>query len=470
MEDKNYDLLLERNKFLEAENSEIKSKLDKMMKDMAILTQRLSEFLDKNEKNKTKKRKTNSINDSDEIDMGNNGVLIRSELMHTDNSRPENDDANRQYANNNDSDSAQASTSTHNEANNSEKNFDDCIWRNVLSKNQYQRNKKLTGKNSAEANTTPIQLNKMSSDECATLTKSLFSKFHGKGYIFQQIKNGNNPRILSDNEQIKEDIMKFLDNHSYEYNSYNNNSQKKKSFIIRGFCCNNDSENIDAIKMALDSAGIPDCAVTRFLTGYQRCNPNKAHNLLYRIVVDNTVADEALTNIRTIGFFGIRIEKLRASKAVQCHNCQRFNHTAGQCHYIYRCVQCVDSHGPQQCPRKLNQNFPLGCINCYEAKLDYPGHTANDLKNCSFYQNKISPAVNKAANINTKTNTSQTSTFKPSLSNTTNSNINFGRNFASVVRGTSNTANVDPTQLLAMFSQIAEPLSKLCQFLKNAQK
>lgn len=459
-----YDVLLDRNKKLETENSEIKAKLDSLMKDMAVLTRRLSEFMDKRDKEKikSKKRKTGGASGDDELVMDTTSVTSDSVMLHTLNSM-----AGGSNNNSTSNSNGQSSNSKHNDADDSEKNFDDCIWKNVQTKRQYQQNKKQNGNNASESNPTPIQLNKMSFDGCAVLTKSLFTKFHGKGYIFQQIKNGNNPRILTENEQIKKNIMIFLDSQCYEYNSYNNKSERKKSFIIRGFCCNNDSENIDAINTALDSAGIAEFAVTRFRTGFQRSNPSKAHNLLYRIVVDHTVSDETLTNIRTIGFFGVRIEKMRASKVVQCYNCQRFNHTAGQCHFNYRCVQCVDSHGPQQCPRKLNINFPLGCINCHDAKLDFSGHTANDLKNCSFYLNKMAPVINKTAN-NTTQNTSHSSKSKSNFSNT-NSNVFSEKNFASIVRGAKSNANVDPSQIFAIFSQIAEPLSKLCQFF-NAQK
>lgn len=466
-EDKDYDILLERNKLLEAENSEIKAKLDIMIKQVATLTEQLNKFMERS--TKRKKRNGSAVNKGVDVNMDQSETddvsLVR--MLKT---GPDGGEASCSYPNNNNSNNAPTRPHASDTEGSSEKNYDNCIWRNVISKKQYQQNKKQNANNDSETNTTPIQLNTMSADDTSTLIKSLFSKFHGKGYIFQQIKNKSNPRILTDNERIKNDIMKFLDSRCYEYNSYNNKSEKKKSFILRGFCCNDDSENIEAIKTALDSAGFSDCAVTRFLTGYQRGNPNKTHNVLYRIVVDNDVADETLTGIRTIGFFGIRIEKMRASKVVQCYNCQRFNHTAGQCHFIYRCVQCIDPHGPQQCPRKLNSNFPLGCINCQEAKLDYTGHTANDLKNCPFYQNKTTPTINKTTNHSSMRTNNQPAKFKPNLNSTTNSSNISGKNFASVIRGTSTAENIDPSQILAMFSQFAEPLSKLCQILKNAQK
>lgn len=52
--------------------------------------------------------------------------------------------------------------------------------------------------------------------------------------------------------------------------------------------------------------------------------------------------------------------------------------------FSYRCVQCLDNHGPGNCPRKANKNLPIGCINCKNAGHTGPAHTANDVRNCKF--------------------------------------------------------------------------------------
>lgn len=90
--------------------------------------------------------------------------------------------------------------------------------------------------------------------------------------------------------------------------------------------------------------------------------------------------------IRTNNSFGVRIEKLKNSKVIQCKRCQRFSHTATQCRFQYRCVQCITQHQPGQCPRVQNSRLPLGCINCASNKLNHRGHTANDVKKCEYFK------------------------------------------------------------------------------------
>lgn len=77
---------------------------------------------------------------------------------------------------------------------------------------------------------------------------------------------------------------------------------------------------------------------------------------------------------------------MKNSKVVQCKRCQRLSHTATQCQFQYRCVQCINQHQPGQCPRIQNSRLPLGCINCASNKLNHRGHTANDIRKCEYFK------------------------------------------------------------------------------------
>lgn len=49
-------------------------------------------------------------------------------------------------------------------------------------------------------------------------------------------------------------------------------------------------------------------------------------------------------------------------------------------------MQCVVAHQPGQCPRKINKNLPIGCVNCGEHKLNFAGHTANNFRECGYFK------------------------------------------------------------------------------------
>lgn len=110
--------------------------------------------------------------------------------------------------------------------------------------------------------------------------------------------------------------------------------------------------------------------------------------VLFSIVVAPEVNDSNICNIKRVGSFHVVIEKMKRSAIIQCHCCQRYNHTAGQCNFKFRCVQCITDHAPGNCPRKQNPNLPLGCINCYAGGVaNHVGHTANNVNDCQFFKN-----------------------------------------------------------------------------------
>lgn len=98
------------------------------------------------------------------------------------------------------------------------------------------------------------------------------------------------------------------------------------------------------------------------------------------------IDERLLLGIRVIGYCGVKVEAVKKSGVAQCHNCQRLHHTTGQCNFVYRCVQCVAVHSGGNGPRANNKALPIGCVNCFESKLDHSQHTANDLKNCNFFK------------------------------------------------------------------------------------
>lgn len=183
-------------------------------------------------------------------------------------------------------------------------------------------------------------------------------------------------------------------------------------------------------------------SISRFTTAFQRYHPGE-HAPLFKVILEAAANEQLLLNIRTIGYCSVRIERMNKSAVVQCRRCQRFHHTTGQCHYFYRCVQCASEHEYGQCPRSINCELAVGCINCKQAGFQYLGHTANDLKNCSFFLKTSSNRGNTGISsgngsglirVHSRTATSNVS-VKPSISN--NSVSHGERSYAAMVKASS---------------------------------
>lgn len=260
---------------------------------------------------------------------------------------------------------------------------DDNAWRVVTSKNMRKV------KENAVQKTTPIQLQQMKPTELVNLGVELAKKVPKNEMFFHQMSENKMPRITCENEVAKEVVITHLKENGIEFNSFNNSASRKKSFIIRGLIVNDTDEAIDLIRDAVTEMGLTgNYEIGRFETSYQRFHPSNDRLSLYRVTVGASTDDSLLLNMRTIGYSRVRVERMKKSTVVQCHRCQRLHHTTGQCNFTYRCVQCIVPHQYGDCPRVTNKNLPIGCINCADAKLNHADHTANDLRNCSYFKAK----------------------------------------------------------------------------------
>lgn len=256
-------------------------------------------------------------------------------------------------------------------------------WTTVTSKNC-----KSNSKNGRKI--TPIQIEQIGVAELKLLCADLTKKVPRNDMFVHQLGEKKMPRIFCENEAAKDVVIAHLRAAKIQFNSYNNNESRKKAFIVRGLICDDSDDAIEQIHDAIIEMGVSsEVEISRFETAHQRFHPSSDRVPLYRVVVAASTDDKMLLEIRTIGYCRVRVERMKKSAVIQCHRCQRFHHTTGQCNFDYRCVQCAQSHQYGSCPRLTNDNLPIVCVNCVEAKMANANHTANDLRNCGFYQKKL---------------------------------------------------------------------------------
>lgn len=286
-------------------------------------------------------------------------------------------------------------------------------WKTVTSKSKKAPKQREAAMGERIPKVTPIQLQKMNANELGALCSHISTHMAGSDISVQRFGDNKHARIFCKTEGEKAKLMQLLGDGQVQYNSFNSAASRKRAFIVRGLLYENENDAVAAIRAAINALGIVDgYEIAPFTTPHQRHNPDARRSALYRLTVGGEINDQLLVDIRTMGMFGVRVEKMKKSAAVQCHRCQRYNHTTGQCHYEYRCVQCVADHPYGTCPRRANESLPIGCINCFDEKLNHAGHTANDFKNCPYFK-KVSDAKAKPATV-TRTGGDKSVSVKPS--------------------------------------------------------
>lgn len=258
--------------------------------------------------------------------------------------------------------------------------------------------------------------------------------------------SANNMKIFPCSAEVNTEIIKVLENNQFEFHTYINDTDKQKCYILKGL------ENFFSLKEiedALQAAGLSNFKIALFQTGFQRANPSRKHKTMYKVIFDAVFDEKNLVNVNSILGIAITWEKIKKRTTTQCHNCQRFFHTAAGCHYKHRCVKCTEDHEPGKCSLNNDSTISvLQCVNCHG------NHSANDIAKCSYYQEKIKPLVegrnvksnetakfvNTSAAAATTTNALQTNTKK-------SSKPNGGSTYAAVLK--SNKQTIDTTQTAA---------------------
>lgn len=251
-------------------------------------------------------------------------------------------------------------------------------------------------------------------------------------YTINQLKTKNSVRIHPANENVAVLLMNVLQGHGYKFHSYLGSDKKKQCFILRGL---NGVDDTDIVHRYLIRAGLPDSTtVLRHTTGFQRANPDKNHNTLYKVIVDNSVNGDTLRNIQSISGLAVRWEKLKTDGVTQCHNCQSYFHTAACCHHEFRCVKCTDKHPPGKCGKSADNTAVPHCVNCGGA------HTANNHKECKYFLDKIQPIISRRSSKRKVTDANNNSIVPTSRSNNNNNITQTKGSFASLFH-TNSTAN-----------------------------
>lgn len=276
-------------------------------------------------------------------------------------------------------------------------------WADAVQQNDDQHNL-----NQSKKKPTPIQLKCYDKPTTNKIYGELTKEFTSGGYNWRQLNVNSPARIYCDNLTIKNRIGNYLTENNVEFNSFTDASNRLKAYIVRGLCHGDDDLNSRGIENTLMDYGITgEIKVTKFQTGNMKRNPDTA-SPLYKIILESDSDDSKIGQIKHIGSFQVNIQKMKRSNIVQCRRCQRFHHSANQCKFKYRCVQCIQGHLPGQCPRASNKNLPLGCVNCQEHQLNHTGHTANNLTICNFFTKNC--ATNNQSTKNTNNNQTTTKT------------------------------------------------------------
>ncbi|GFT68089.1 nucleic-acid-binding protein from transposon X-element [Trichonephila clavipes] len=153
---------------------------------------------------------------------------------------------------------------------------------------------------------------------------------------------------------------------------------------------------------------------------------------VFLINLPRNIHNLKIFHLTLLCYLTVRVEGYDGKGVTQCYSCNKFHHTAENCHFTPRCLKCGEAHQTRECAiKKLENTY---CINCHVY-----GHMAN-YSRCPLY-----PKPRKGTNI-TPNN------YATALDNLIRPNTSFAQ---AVTKSTNNSRN--PQQMAAPYNTRRNP-------------
>lgn len=228
---------------------------------------------------------------------------------------------------------------------------------NTITAENKDENNKITKRE--EGKMPPINVYNQESRDLTMLMKNVVSK----NFIIK--KSGKRHSITVFCKIDYSSVKGALEKANAPYYTYTPKDEKHKTFLLKGL--DNSYTPADVLE-ELKSLAIENL---NFINAF-RFETNKSKKekkILSSIVVQLTPDSKsgALRDIRYLFNHVVHWEEIKRQSSIQCHNCQRFTHTSGNCHMEHRCVKCGCDHDVGKCSlNESSDRTQLYCILCKE--------------------------------------------------------------------------------------------------------
>lgn len=210
--------------------------------------------------------------------------------------------------------------------------------------------------------------------------------------MFRNI-NKDKTGILTENNVDRKKILEFLDNNDTRFYTYTPRNEKPLNFLIKYVDKSFTMEDIETDLLNLNS----EVKILK-LKVFETTKPLTGKNI-WLLQTENSEKAKNLVGSRGLCSAIVKIEILKPGPVLQCKRCQRFDHAAGNCRNIYRCVKCgkeenqtdssgiVVGHKPGECPLDaLKKDGVSDAENLFCCNCKISGHPANHKKCVKFIE------------------------------------------------------------------------------------
>jgi hypothetical protein len=317
----------------------------------------------------------------------------------------------------------------------------------------------------------PIVVN---TDEVVALKKTITEKIkiEKSNFLIKSI-NKNKHIIYSNSFNDLKKMREGFDKEKIQFYTYSHKEEKPINLVLKDLYGNYDCQDILGFLKELETDKYKFMKVLRLSTRKTKINNQTLPIYIVQATAGSEVSE--IFNIKYIENCKVRWEKLKKGEYSQCMKCQRFGHSAYNCHMNPRCVKCGEEHLAQDC--KIAKESPKSNLKCVLCNKE--GHPAS-YRNCPIHvklqekikakkEERVEKQVRKLNNNSFDSKIIKNVTFSNILRNTTNTNSPNVNN-----ENTNNLILEGIQKQLTNFSKILEQLDKnfsiLCESNSIMQK
>lgn len=166
----------------------------------------------------------------------------------------------------------------------------------------------------------------------------------------------------------------FLENMHAKFYSYTPSHLKNKLQVLKGIKGDFEEHDIMDEINGLELQDVKIIKISKIKLGRHDGAPTH-----FLVQLSSDSLPNSLTKLDRLACQRIHWEPYRKTKVFQCRNCQRVGHSSTNCRLGYRCVKCLNNHGPGECSVDKNaSSAQAACINCGES-----GHPAS-YRGCKY--------------------------------------------------------------------------------------
>ncbi|GFT99895.1 nucleic-acid-binding protein from transposon X-element [Trichonephila clavipes] len=91
---------------------------------------------------------------------------------------------------------------------------------------------------------------------------------------------------------------------------------------------------------------------------------------IFLVSLPRNIFNAKIFELKKVSFMNVTVDGYDGKGVTQCYSCNRFHHTAENCHFTPRCLKCDEAHQTRDC--QIERVEKPYCINC-----ETYGHMAN---------------------------------------------------------------------------------------------